>query len=479
MRESDVIEQDVAPEAGSPSDEPTYRDRIGTIDDEGKRRWIYPKKQDGVFFRWRTWLSYFLLAFLFGAPFIKVHGEPLLLFNIIERKFIIFGLAFWPQDFYLFVLAMITGIVFIFLFTAVFGRIFCGWICPQTVFMEMLFRKIEYWIEGSAKEQRALAASPWTPEKIVKRVSKNVIFYAISFLIGNTFLAYIVGIDQLYLIVTDPPSEHIAGLMAMVIFSGVFYFVFAWFREQACVLVCPYGRLQSVLLDRNSIVISYDFVRGEPREKFRKEAARENAGDCVDCRQCVAVCPTGIDIRNGTQLECVNCALCIDACDEVMVKVNKPKGLIRYASYNAIAEGAKKIFTPRVIGYTAVLVVLLTVLTYLLASRNDIQTTVLRAPGTLFEEKAGGMISNLYTVKVVNKTFRDIPIELRLHSPSGRLTVIGSAMVAPTGDLAQTALFIEIPRAALAGVNTPVEIGVYSGGTLMQTIRTTFMGPGK
>ncbi|MBR9978074.1 MAG: 4Fe-4S binding protein, partial [Bacteroidetes bacterium] len=276
--------------------EVTFRDRIATVDEEGGRNWIYPKKPFGRFFRWRTWVSWLLLAFLFLAPFIRINDEQLLLFNVLERKFVLFGITFWPQDFHLFVLLMIASVVFIFLFTAVYGRIFCGWICPQTIFMEMVFRKIEYLIEGDAHKQRALHAAPWTTGKILKKVSKQVIFFGISFLISNLFLAYIIGMDELLEIVTAPPSAHLTGFITILLFSGAFYFVFSWFREQVCTLVCPYGRLQGVLLDESSVVISYDFVRGEPREKFRKNVERK-AGDCVDCHQCVVVCPTGIDIR--------------------------------------------------------------------------------------------------------------------------------------------------------------------------------------
>ena len=466
-------------ESEAAADEATYRDRIATIDAEGKRKWIYPKKQDGPFYRARTWLSWFLLAFLFGAPFIRVGGDPLLLFNVIERKFIIFGVKFWPQDFHLFVLITIATIVFIFLFTAVFGRLFCGWICPQTVFMEMLFRKIEWAIEGNASTQRALNAAPWSPSKLLKKTVKHAIFFAISFLIGNTFLAYIIGTDQLAAIVTDDPANHIAGLSAMIIFSGVFYFVFASFREQACTLVCPYGRLQSVLLDQNSIVISYDFARGEQRAKYKSHGSREGLGDCVDCRQCVAVCPTGIDIRDGTQLECVNCTACIDACDSVMAKVGLPPRLIRYASHSSITTGVRKILTTRVIGYSTVLVLLVAVIVYLVAARGAMETTILRAPGTMYELRPGGTISNLYTVKIVNKTSEPFTVELKLLQPQGTISMVGGAVTVPAGELGQTAFFIELPKDRVPHSTIPVRIGVYAAGREMETVATTFMGPGQ
>jgi len=415
----------------------------------------------------------------FRYPFLKINDEPLILLNVLERKFILFGVTFWPQDFHLFVLVMITSIVFIFLFTAVFGRLFCGWICPQTIFMEMLFRKIEYLIEGDGRQQRELNKKPWTAGKIVRKGFKHSIFYGLSFLIGNLFLAYVISIDQLWAIITDPPSKHLAGLTAMFFFSGVFYFVFAFFREQVCTLVCPYGRLQSVLLDENSVVISYDFKRGETRGRYWKNQSREDLGDCVDCKQCVVVCPTGIDIRNGTQLECINCTACIDACDSVMDKLVLPRGLVRYDSYNNIQSEQKRLWTPRVLGYSVVLTILVALLVFFLAGRNDIETTILRAPGTLFQEKPGGIISNLYTLKVLNKTHEDIPVEIRLMDPEGTLTMVGNDLVVPAGDHAQAAFFLDIRSRDIQSTKIQVDLGVFSGERKLEEVNTSFMGPEK
>jgi cytochrome c oxidase accessory protein FixG len=461
-------------------DDVNFRDRISTVDDTGKRVWIYPKKPKGPFHRYRVAVALFLLAVLFIGPFIKIGGQPLLLINILERKFVIFGLAFWPQDFHLFFLATLALIVFIILFTVVFGRLFCGWACPQTIFMEMVFRKIEYWIEGDAHKQRALKKAPWTFDKLVKKTSKHVIFYAISFLIGNTFLAYIIGIEELKNVVTSSPAEHMAGFIAMILFSGAFYFIFAFFREQVCTLVCPYGRLQGVLLDADSIVVAYDFNRGEPRSKISKSKEQtEEAGDCIMCHQCVEVCPTGIDIRNGTQLECVNCTACIDACDEIMVKVDRPKGLIRYASYNTILKGIKFKFTTRIMGYTSILLVLLIVLTGLLLTRSDTETTILRTPGILYQETGKGSITNLYNVKIINKTFEKMPIQLQLEHPVGKIKMIGGNINIPESEIAETSFFIEIDEKIIFTTSTPIKIGVYSNAQLLEEVNTTFMGPQK
>ena len=278
-------------EANTSNDNASFRNRITTVDDEGKRKWLFPKKPKGKFTNYRTYLSYLLLIILFANPWIKIDGEPLLMFNIIERKFVLFGQVFWPQDFFLFALIMITMVIFIVLFTAVYGRVFCGWICPQTIFMEMVFRKIEYWIDGDYKQQIQLKKQAWNTQKILKRVFKYGLFYLISVIIAHTFLAYIIGSDELVRIQTSPIQEHLVGFISILVFSWVFFFVFAWFREQVCLIVCPYGRLQGVMLDRNSLVVAYDYIRGEKRAKFKKNEDRksENKGDCIDCHQCVDV----------------------------------------------------------------------------------------------------------------------------------------------------------------------------------------------
>ena len=243
----------------------TFRDHLATADERGRRLWVYPTKPKGPFHRWRVVVAIVLLAILFGAPFVRISGKPLILLDIAHRQFFLFGHVFWPQDLYLFVLGAITLAVFIILFTAAYGRIFCGWMCPQTIFMEMVFRKIEYWIDGDGPRQRELDKQPMSARKF-----KHAIFFGISFLIGNTFLAYFIGTEALFDIVTSPPSEHLVGFSLMLLFSLVFYWVFSWFREQVCTLVCPYGRLQSVLLDQNSIVVAYDHKRGEPRGPISK-----------------------------------------------------------------------------------------------------------------------------------------------------------------------------------------------------------------
>ncbi len=463
----------------------TFRDSIGTINEEGKRAWVYPKKPSGRYYEKRKIVSYILLAFLFAAPFIKINGNQFLMFNVLERRFNIFGFPFWPQDFHLFVISMLIGVIFITLFTVGFGRIFCGWICPQTIFMEMVFRRIEYWIEGDRNKQRKLDRQKWDAEKIKKRLLKWSIFLVISFLIANVFLAYLIGSDKLIKYITDGPTEHLGTLFPLIIFTAVFYFVFAWFREQVCIIACPYGRLQGVLLDNKSIVVAYDHKRGEAengRKKFRKNEDRAalGHGDCIDCFQCVNVCPTGIDIRNGTQLECVNCTACIDECDHIMESINLPKGLIRYASEENIEQKKKFEFTPRLKGYTAVLVILTGVLIGMLLLRNDVEARVLRLPGQLYEHKGETIISNVFTYKLINKTTKKIEdVSFKLRTYKGEIKLVSNTGIVevPEQGLAEGTLFIEIDKKELKGDKNKLMIEVYSGEDLIETTTVNFLGP--
>lgn len=467
----------------TPELDQSFRDSMGTVTEEGKRNWVFPKKPHGKFYKYRSYVSYGLLAFLFLAPFIKVNGNQFLLFNILERKFVLFGFAFFPHDFHLFVIGMITTVVFVILFTVIYGRLFCGWICPQTIFMEMLFRKIEYAIDGDRGAQIRLKKQAWNAEKIRKRTLKHSIFFIISFLIANVFLSYIIGSDALIEIVTDHPKNHLVGLIAILLFTTVFYFVFSWFREQVCIVVCPYGRLQGVLLDRKSIVVGYDYVRGEGengRAKFRKNEDRkaEGKGDCIDCGHCVHVCPTGIDIRNGTQLECINCTACIDACDAMMEKVDLPKGLIRYASEQDLADNEKPKFTTRMKAYTAVLFALIGVLITLMVLRAEVEAVVLRLPGQLYQEVEDNRIQNVYTYRLINKTNNDRALRVALISHEGEVEIVGHTVLdVPAEGQAQGSMFIRIPRAQLDKGKTDVKLGFYDGEQLVEVSKITFNSP--
>lgn len=460
-----------------------FRDSLSTIDKSGKRVWIYPKKPKGKFYNKRTLVSYLLLLILFAAPFIKIGGEPLILLDILERKFVIFGQIFWPQDSHLFALGLISIVVFIVLFTVVFGRIFCGWICPQTIFMEMVFRRVEYAIEGDWKKQQKLDKMPWKGEKIRKKGLKHAIFFMISFFIANTFLAYLIGIERLQDTVTQPPTANMGTFIAIVVFSFLFYVVFAKLREQVCTTICPYGRLQGVMLDKSSVVVAYDYVRGENRGRYRKKEDRAalGKGDCVDCHQCVHVCPTGIDIRNGTQLECINCTACIDACDSVMDKINKPRGLIRYASEENIAEKKPFKMTTRSYGYTAVLTLLVLFVSVLLITRTQVETTILRTPGMMYQDQGEGKISNLYNIKIINKTNNAFALDLKLLNEElqGEIKLVGNELLIEKQGSIEQAMFVILEKDKLQKLKTSLSIGVYDGDQLIETVSTNFMGPAK
>jgi cytochrome c oxidase accessory protein FixG len=458
----------------SQTSEDSFRDTVSHIDREGKRVWFFPKQPSGRFYQWRTWVSWLYIVLFFALPFFKWKGDPLFLFDLIDRKFILFGVRFWPQDFFIFMIGMITFIIFIALFTVVYGRVFCGWICPQTIFMEMIFRKIEYFIDGNASRQKQLKNGPWNSEKIKKRLLKIILFLLISFLVAHTMLAYLIGIDDVYQIITEPATEHIGGLLSMCIFTLLFFFVYYWFREQACLVVCPYGRMQGVLLDRHSILVAYDYKRGEPRHKGKSN----ETGDCVDCGECVRVCPTGIDIRHGTQLECVNCTACIDACDHVMQGIQKPKGLIRYASENSIAEGRKLRLTSRIVAYTIVLLMLVGLESFLLITRSDLDIHVVRPKGTLFYRPTDSTISNLYNVKIVNKTRDTMPIQVIEKNFGGRVQLVGdSVLIVPPDTVIDAQFFVELGLHQIPKQKSIIHLSFDSEGVSISTEKTTFLGP--
>ena len=466
----------------------SFRDSVATISKEGTRNYIFPKKPKGKFYSRRTWFSIFYLVVFFTLPFIKVHGEPLLMLNVLERKFIIFGLIFWPQDFYLFGIAMVTFVVFIALFTVVYGRIFCGWACPQTILMEMVFRKIEYWIDGDSNKQRQLKAMPWNAEKIQKRVTKFIAFYGLSFIIANFFLAYLISMDQLLEYVTHP-AQSVGTLVSLLVFTTVFFFVYWWFREQACIVVCPYGRLQGVLLDKNSIIVAYDHKRGEPRGKASKKQTEQapsyvpevKQGDCIDCDACVRVCPTGIDIRNGTQLECVNCTACMDACDAIMTNLNKPTGLVRYASENSIRDGVQLKLTWRIKAYSAVLILLLSLLTFLLVSRSDLDIRLMRTSGMTYTSLPDGRIANLYTLKLVNKTHEDLPFTVKLDGIAGEISFVGAnsdSLIVNREDYKNIQFFVRLNREQVTGWKTELNLAIYDkDNKKIKTVTAKFIGP--
>ena len=452
-----------------------FRDRMPSVTEKGKRNWIYAWKPEGKWYNLRSILSLFYIVLFFSLPFIRIKGNPALQINIVEGKFSILGAIFWPQDFFIFGVGMVTMVIFIYLFTMIYGRIFCGWACPQTIFMEMIFRKIEWLIEGNPNKQRALNKGPWTNEKIIKKTIKHIVFFGLSFVIANFFLMYIIGYRDLYEIIREPVSQHFGGFVALLIFTFAFYIVYAFAREIVCTIICPYGRLQGVLLDKNSIIVAYDYIRGEPRGKGKRP--HEGLGDCIDCKQCVVVCPTGIDIRNGTQLECVNCTACIDACNHIMDRVGLQRGLIRYASENEIAEGKKFSFTGRMKAYTVVLFLLVSGLSFMLATRDDVDVTVMRAKGMLFQEVGTDSLSNLYQMTLVNKTHKEVKVEVKVDNFPATLKFVGhSDLKTPAEGQSDATFFIVLPKSAIKSRDSRLELGVYQDGKKITTRKTSFLG---
>jgi cytochrome c oxidase accessory protein FixG len=458
----------------------TFRNELASVHRDGRRKWVYARQPSGPWYRARTLVGLALLTFLFAAPFVRFHGEPLILLNVLARRFVLFGLVFWPQDFYLVVLLALSVIVTLALSTAAIGRVWCGWLCPQTVFLEMVFRRLEYWIDGSAERQVRRDAAPWTAATWARAAVKHAIFFAISFAIANVFLAYIIGVDALRIIVTDPPQRHLAGLTAITVFSLLFYGVFARFREQACTLACPYGRVMSSLIDRRTVTVTYDTVRGEPRGRLTRNAAAGTPprGDCVDCGQCVTVCPTGIDIRNGIQLECVNCTACMDACDGVMRRLQRPVGLIRLTSHEAVQTGRTSWLSPRVAAYTAVWALLVGTVAVLLVRRPELDVLILRQPGTLYATLTDGQVANFYTVQVINRSPRAHTLEYRAVQPAeARITPLGPIGQVAANGLIESRLLLQIPPARLGAAATPVRFEIRADGRLLETIDSSFLGP--
>lgn len=461
----------------------TFRDSVGTMEQSGKRKWIFPRKPKGRYTNYRNIVTIFLLAIFFGLPFLKINGNPFLLLNVLERQFFIAGQAFYPQDFFILALGAITSIVFIILFTVVFGRIFCGWICPQTIFMEMVFRKIEYAIEGDRNKQMKLDKQEWNSEKIWKRGLKWSIYIIISLIITHFMFMYIVGYEEVFKIMQEGPFANFTNFLVMILFTAAFYFVFAWFREQVCTLVCPYGRLQGVLIDKQTINVYYDFKRGENRAKWRKGEDRRAAGkgDCIDCNQCVVVCPTGIDIRNGQQLECVNCTACIDACDEVMVKVGLPPGLIRYATEDEIEKEVPFKFTNRMKAYTVVLLAMVGFLGFLLTNRGDMEAKFIKPAGSTFFVR-DGKITNTYNYTFLNKSNEDKLVTIKVIEPQhGQISLSSSGAIKLKRDqMVKGTVNVSFPEKEIKLSKQNVKIGVYDQkGELLDTFETYFEGPFK
>ena len=468
---------------GQVLDPESFRDSVGTMEQSGKRKWVFPRKPHGKFTNYRYIVTIILLLIYFGLPFVKINGNPFLLINVLDREFYILGQPFYPQDFFILALGAIASIVFIILFTVVFGRIFCGWICPQTIFLEMIFRKIEYAIEGDRNKQIKLDKQEWNSEKIWKKGLKWSIFALISLIITHFMFMYIVGYEEVFRIMQEGPFANTTNFMVMILFTAAFYFVFAWFREQVCTLVCPYGRLQGVLIDKETINVFYDYKRGENRAKWRKGEDRKAAGkgDCIDCNQCVVVCPTGIDIRNGQQLECVNCTACIDACDEVMIKTGLPPGLIRYATEDEIEKQIPFKFTNKMKAYTVVLSLLVGFLGFLLYNRGEMEAKFIKPAGSSFYVK-DGRISNTYNYTILNKSNDKKILTIKVEEPAnGSISFSGDHKIIVNRDkMEKGTINISFPENDIKLSKQNIVIGIYNEkGEKVDEYETYFEGPFK
>lgn len=449
----------------------SFRDRPINLDESGNRKWIRAKQPKGKWYTRRTIFAWLVLAFLVLAPIVKINGNPLMLLDIANRKFFLFATPIWAQDTFVLALIMLVTVICIVLFTVIFGRLWCGWACPQTIFLEMVYRRIEYLIEGnhrnSAKEQRKGWPRTW------RIIVKHGTYILISIIITNVFIMWFTGPEKLLEVMASPISEYKLGFSFMLAVSLFYYVVYAFVREQICTFFCPYGRLQGVLPDSRTITVIYDFKRGEPR-------GVKNGGDCINCGQCTAVCPTGIDIKNGSQLECINCTACIDECNSVMKKVKKPGNLIRFDSYNGVETGKRSIFNGRTYAYSAVLVVLIFILGFTVAKRSPLDVSIVRMQGTIYQTVSQDTLSNIYNVKILNKTNEKRHISFALmNTQDGKLQFMSDISSLDGDNAKQSVLLIKLARRQLTGKSTDLKIGVYSDGTLITVSAINFIGPQK
>ena len=447
---------------------------LSTLNEDGTRHWIRPRLARGRFLRRRRIFGYALIALFVLLPRIRIGGRPAILVDLVSREISLFGAVFRPSDGLVLMLFGIALVLAVFLVTALLGRVWCGWACPQTVYLEQVFRPIERWLEGTPAQQQKLDATPGIKPV---RVVKWAIYAALSFALANVFLAYFVGTARLQRWVLDSPFDHPGGFSVVLVVSALVLFDFAYFREQACIVACPYGRLQSVLLDRQSLIVGYDGTRGEPRTK-KKKLPVVTGGDCVDCGACVAVCPTGIDIRDGLQMECIGCAQCIDACDGVMDKLGRARGLIRYTSQDELAGMPRRIWRARTIAYPGLLVVAAGLLSWAVVRRAGTEVWVDRISGPAFVELPGGKISSQARVKIENES--DEP---RVYT----ITLVGASdaqlrspqpawHVGPRKSLA-VSLFVDVAPGTFRGGERRVRLRIDDDAGFERVIEVTLLGP--
>ena len=447
---------------------------LPTLNEDGSRRWIRPKPSHGTYAKARRAVGYGLMLVFFLIPHLRMGGKPIVLLDIPRRQFILFGTTFLPTDTLLLMLLAASIIIAIFLLTALFGRVWCGWACPQTVYMEFLFRPIERLVEGGRSGSLALdkQRSHFHP----RRLLKYAIYVVLAVFLAHTFLAYFVGTEALAQWIRRSPAEHPTSFLVMAGTALAIFGDFAYFREQTCLVACPYGRMQSVLLDRQSLIVAYDPTRGEPRMKGKTRP--DGAGDCIDCGACVTTCPTGIDIRDGLQMECIHCTQCADACDEIMTRVNKPKGLIRYSSRELLEGHKRHLIRPRTVLYPLALALFLGAFTYALATRDAADVTVLGGQGEPFTVQADGQIANQVRVKIANRTNADHDYRIELiGATAGSVVVPQNPLRVAAGESAVTPLFVLLPRSTFHDGEHRVTVRVSDGAGFTTNVAYRLVGP--
>ena len=452
-------------------------DTVFSVNDDGSRNFIHTADVKGPWQTRKTAIHLLLLAIYFIVPWLEFGGHPLIHIDLPGRQAFLLGQTFTNQDFYL-MFFLVTGAGFgLFVVTALWGRIWCGYACPQTVMVDGVFRKIERWFEGSREKRLKRNAGPWTFDKFWRKAGKHIVYLALATISAHTFMSYFFPIRDLIPAVLSGPTGHTTAFLWALFWTGMLYFDYAWFREQTCIVICPYGRLQSTLTDADTVVIGYDENRGEPRGK----KGADGVGDCVDCFRCVQVCPTGIDIRNGLQLECIGCTNCIDACDAVMTKLERPKGLIRYDSLRGFnGEKKRSIFRPRVGLYAFLGILGLTVFSVTALSRSPFEVRILRPKGMPYtlQETA---IQNLYNIRIQNKTGIDRTYYVEAgESEKGndlRFVISQTKVHIPTLEDATVPVFVDLDRSEYTA-NFPIHFVVRDSlGGAAKTIEATFRGP--
>jgi cytochrome c oxidase accessory protein FixG len=449
---------------------------LPTLNEDGSRRWLRPKPSAGPWFVRRRAVAYGLMVVFFILPHLHMGGKPLVLLDLPRREFTFFGVTFLPTDTLLLMLLTVSILIGVFLATALLGRVWCGWACPQTVYMEFLYRPIERLFEGGRSGSLKLDREGRGGQMNPRRIAKYAVYLVLSLFLAHTFLAYFVGVEQLSEWVRRSPVEHPTSFAIMAITTAAIMLDFTWFREQTCLVACPYGRWQSALLDRQSLIVAYDRNRGEPRAMGKVRPA--GAGDCIDCGACVLTCPTGIDIRDGLQMECIHCTQCADACDDIMRKVERPLGLIRYTSRAALEGTPVHKLRPRVVLYPAALALSFGSFLFALGTRSAADVTVLRGMGEPYVVESDGRVANQLRVKIANRSHVD-----RLYTVTveqlGEGTVIdpGNPLAVAAGASAMASLFIMLPRGAFRGGERVVTIRIDDGADYTQRIPYRLVGP--